>query len=240
MWAKYEQRDLREAIRLFDQAIERDPQFALAMVLCSNACFNLQQWSTVADREDLMAKCLALAQRAVQADRDDYRVSAWASYSFLQCGMAIGSVTALIERALDMNPGDSVTHWLSGWVNVFTPNPVRALADFETGLRLDPRSPWRVVFHAGQGMALLQLDRFEEAIPLLREAADHYPVVRSAMNVLQAAALGFLGNKDGARALEGVSYPLEARAEAYFDQVRDGSLKQKILEGLRLAGIGGA
>ena len=165
MWARYDEAELREAISLFDQALERDPQFALAMVLSSNACYNLQQWNVCADKPELLAKCLSLAQRAVQIDRTDYRIPAWASYSFLQCGEPVATVEGLIERALEMNPGDSVTHWLSGWNNLFTPNPKKALAAFEIGLRLDPHSPWRASFQAGQATALLQLDRFEEAVP---------------------------------------------------------------------------
>ena len=185
-----------------------------------------------------MEKCLSLAQRAVRTDRDDYRVITWASYNFLQCGQPIATVNALIGQALEMNPGDSVTHFLSGWINVFAPNPMKALAAFETGLRLDPRSPWRVVFFAGQGIALFHLDRFEEAIPLLREAAEYSPSASSVFNTMQAAAYGFLGKTAQAQALDGVCYPLSARDEVYLDQVRDGSLKPKLLEGLRLAGIG--
>ena len=55
MWAKYEEAELREAISLFDQAIALDPKFALAMVLCSNACFNLQSWAPGPDKTELMA-----------------------------------------------------------------------------------------------------------------------------------------------------------------------------------------
>jgi TolB-like protein len=238
MWAKYDEVELREAISLFDRAIALDPRFALAMVLSSNACYNLQLWSACADQQDLMAKCLMLAQRALQIDQDDYRVLAWASFSLLQCGQPIATVNGLIERALEMNPGDSVTHLRSGWVNVFTPNPTKALAAFEIGLRLDPRSPWRSVFFAGQGTALFHLGRFEEAIPLLRQAAEQLPFARTAFCTMQAAVLGFLGRANEAEALDDVRYPLTAQAEAYFDNVRDGSLKPKVLEGLRLAGIG--
>ncbi|MEY2928423.1 MAG: hypothetical protein RL367_2900, partial [Pseudomonadota bacterium] len=56
MWAKYDETELREAISLFDQAIALDPQFALAMVLSSNACLNLQQWNVCADKPELLAR----------------------------------------------------------------------------------------------------------------------------------------------------------------------------------------
>ncbi len=237
IWGKYEEAELREAIDMFDQAIALDPQFALAMALSSNACFNLQLFHPGSDQADLMAKCLSLAQRAVQIDRDDYRVLAWASYSYLQCNQPITTVELLIERALELNPGDSVTHWLSGWVSVFAPNPRKALSAFKIGLRLDPQSPWRATFQLGQAMALMQLDRFEEAIPLARFGADQYATVRASCNTLQAAAYGFLGRAGEAKALDNVSYPLQPNVDAFFDNVRDGSLKPKILEGLRLAGI---
>ena len=237
MWARYDEVELRRAIGLFDQAIERDPQFALAMVLNSNACFNLQQWNVCADQAELMTKCLSLAQRAVQIDKADYRIPAWASYSFLQCGQPVAMANGLIERALEMNPGDSVTHWLSGYNKLFMPDPEKALAAFEVGLRLDPHSPWRASFQAGQAVALIQLDRFGEAVPLLSYPAEEWPVVRSVCHTLQAAALGFLRRVPEAKALDSVSFPLQPNDEAFFDNVRDGSLKPKILEGLRLAGI---
>ena len=123
-------------------------------------------------------------------------------------------------------------------VRPFAPNPTKALAAFETGLTLDPRSPWRVVFVAGQGTALFHLGRFGVAIPLLREAAEQIPGTSSVFWNMQAVAFGFLGKATETQALEGVCYPLAAAGEGYYDQVRDGSLKPKVLEGLRLAGIG--
>lgn len=67
--------------------------------------------------------------------------------------------------------------------------------------------------------------------------ANEWAAVRSVCHTIQAAALGFLGRTSEARALDSVSYPLQPNDEAFFDNVRDGSLKPKILEGLRLAGI---
>ena len=238
MWAKYDEQELREAIDLFDQAIALDPKFAMAMVLCSNACFNLQLFYPGTDQAALLAKCLSLAQNAVQIDNDDYRVSAWASYSLLQCGEPIAKAKALIERALELNPGDSVTHWLSGWVNVFLPAPQEAIDAFEAGMRLDPRSPWRFAFSAGKGTALFLLGRFEEAIPLLQDVAEQIVAVRVPVNAMRAAAYGFLGRSNEARTIADVGFPLHETAEAYFNNVRDGSLKPKVVEGLRLAGIG--
>jgi TolB-like protein len=238
MWARYEEIELREAISLLDQAVALDPDFALAMVLCSNACFNLQAFHPIADRETILAKCLSLAQRAVDTRNDDYRIMGWASYSYLQCGVPMAKVNALIDRALALNPGDSVTHWLSGWVSVFTPKPLKALAAFENMLRLDPRSPWRFSALAGQGLALFQLDRFEEVPPLLTEALEHVPAARPLFGRLLTAAYALAGKFDEAGTIAGGAPQLEPENEAFFDLVRDGSLKPKVLEGLRLASVG--
>ena len=235
MWAKYEASELREAINLFDRAIALDPEFALAMVLCSNACFNLQAFHPIEDKQAIVAKCLAMAQRAVDANKDDYRILGWASYSLLQCGMPMANVTPLIERALQLNPGDSVTHWLSAWVSVFAPNPLKALAEFEFMLRLDPRSPWRFSASAGQGLCMFQLDRFDEAVPLLTACIQHVRGVRSMFGKVLAAAYGLAGKSAHANAE--ATAQLDAEDEAFFDLVRDGSLKPKVLEGLRRAGI---
>lgn len=146
----------------------------------------------------------------------------WASSSYLQCGLPMAKVNALMDRALALNPGDSVTHWISGWNSVFTPNPLKALDAFEHMLRLDPRSPWRFTTLAGQGLALFQLDRFEEAASLVTEALEHIPAVRPVFSRLLAAADALY---------------LDPNSEALFDLVRDGSLKPKVVEGLRLASL---
>ena len=238
MWAKYEASELREAISLFDQAIALDPEFALAMALSSNACFNLQAFHPIEDKKAIVAKCLAMAQRAVDTNKDDYRILGWASYSLLQCGMPMANVTPLIERALQLNPGDAVTHWLSGWVSVFVPNPSKALVAFEFMLRLDPRSPWRFSAAAGQGLAMFQLDRFDEAVPPLTECIQHVRGVGSLFGKILIAAYGLAGKSAHANAEATVQ--LDAEDEAFFDLVRDGSLKPKVLEGLRRAGLGTA
>jgi TolB-like protein len=235
MWARYEETELREAIALLDLAVALDPDFALAMVLCSNACFNLQAFHPIPDRQAILAKCLSLAQRAVALRNDDYRIIGWASYSYLQCGEPMAKVNPLIDRALALNPGDSMTHWLSGWVSIFTPNPQKAFDAFETALRLDPRSPWRFIMLGGKGIALFQLDRFEEAAPLMTEAQEHVPAVRPLLSKLVTAAFALSGRVDDARAFAGGAFRLEPENEAWLDLVRDGSLKPKVIEGLRLA-----
>jgi adenylate cyclase len=235
MWAKYEESELREAISLFDQAIALDPNFGLAMVLCSNACFNLQAHHPVSDRKAILAKCLSLAQRAVETRQDDYRVLGWASFSYLQCGEPMAKVNALMDRAIALNPGDSVTYYSYGFNSIFAPNPRMALDAFETLLRLDPRSPWRFVTLAGQALALFQLDRFEEVLPLLTEALEHIPASRPVFSRVLAAAYALSGKVDEARTVAGAALYLDPASEAFFDSVRDGSLKPKVAEGLRLA-----
>jgi TolB-like protein len=76
MCAAYGAHGLIEAVKLFDQAIERDPRFALAMAMCSNACFSLQERKLAADSAGMRAKCLTLAQRVIQTDMKDYWVLA--------------------------------------------------------------------------------------------------------------------------------------------------------------------
>jgi Flp pilus assembly protein TadD len=89
----------------------------------------------------------------------------------------------------------------------------------------------------GHGIALLQLDRVEQAIPYLLEAAEHLHPYRSLFKTLLAAGYGFLGKADEAPTTMGSSLRLKPQDDVFIDFVRDGSLRKRLSEGFRLAGI---
>jgi hypothetical protein len=73
--------------------------------------------------------------------------------------------------------------------------------DFETFLRLDPRSPMTPMALDGLSIALLLARRFDEAVPAMRRAADLLPSLASNFTPMIVAALAHGGRLEDARAV---------------------------------------
>lgn len=233
-WGNYEKHPLQTALGFFEQAIARDPEFGLALAHASNAHINMYIQSESDHPEVSRQKAYELAKRAERLGTNDAEVLAFAAYSLFQCGADMPFVDGLMTRALDMNPGSSVVRYNSGWMYAFACRPDAALAEFETGLRLDPRSPWWAALTLGSGWSLFHLRRFEEALPLIYKTMDLAQPQLS--RKLIAACNGHLGRYDaGRQVLQGVDQN-SPRESVWLSLYRDKSFRAVIDEGLsRLA-----
>jgi adenylate cyclase len=238
-WGNYEKLPLQTALGFFEQAIDRDPEFGLAIAHASNAHVNMYIQSESDHPEVSRQKAYELARRAERLGTNDAEVLAFAAYSLLQCGTGMQIVDALMTRALELNPGSSVVRYNSGWAYAFACRPEAALAEFEQGLRLDPRSPWWAAMTLGRGWSLFHLRRFEEALPLIYKTMDL--AQPNLARRLVASCHAHLGRSEEARlALKGVerNTPREA---VWLSLYRDSSFRAVIDEGLaRLANGGSA
>ena len=232
-----EKTPLQTALGFFEQAIDRDPEFGLALAHASNAHINMYLTSE-ADHPDVSRqKAYDLAKRAERLGTNDAEVLAFAAYSLFQCGADMAIVDALITRALEMNPGSSVVRYNSGWIYAFACRPEAALKEFEMGLRLDPRSPWRMALTLGQGWSLFHLRRFDEALPLLYKSIE--TAQPEATRKVIAACYGHMGRYEEAKSvLDGIPQDDSPRATLWLSLYRDRSLRTIIDEGLALAAVG--
>jgi hypothetical protein len=185
------------------------------------------------DPEGSRRLALELAQRAERAGGSDPEVIAFATYSQLQCGADLATVDGLIERALALNPGSSVVRYNSGWIYVFACRSEAAFAECEMGLRLDPRSPWRLALTLGQGFSLFHLRRFAEAIPLLYNGI--VDVQRALTMRMIASCYGHLGRHQEARAVPGGLAPAAPPELRWLGLFRNRSFQAILDEGLALA-----
>ncbi len=233
-FGRYQKEDLEPAIDMFNQAIALDPDFAQALAMASNAHITLFMHELIDDPEASRQAGLDLARRAVRADGDDAEVLAWAAYTHLQCGADLATVDAMLERALALNPGASVCRYCSGWTQVFACRPEAALTEFETGLRLDPYSPWRTAMVGGQGFALFSLRRFEEAVPHLVEMAEHVPTLKVMALRMVAACYAYLGRIAEGHALLITLGPVSTAEERFISLFRDSEFETLLRAGLAL------
>jgi adenylate cyclase len=229
----FDQQALQDTIALLDQALALDPTFARALALQSmmHSLPNLlgQEGESGGSRR----LALDLARRAMSEGSDDPEVLGIVSNTFLWAGEDIGVADALAERALARNPGASFVWFPSAWVKLFSGRPALAIEQFDTHLRLDPRSPNQPFVNVGKGLAELLLRHFEAAIPLLREAIQQIPE-HPFYRVGLAAACGHLGRiADAAAPLKGLT-PNQVRN--VLDQLRLPQDRELVRSGLALAG----
>jgi TolB-like protein/class 3 adenylate cyclase/tetratricopeptide (TPR) repeat protein len=222
-----------EALHLLDQAIERDPFYgpalALAAVCYERLCLDGRSKNPQADR----GKGVDLARRALQVAGDDARVLANAAVTLAWFGEDIGTMMALVDRALALNPSFARGWYLSGAIRLWAGQLDRAIEQAEVSLRLSPRARIGAVYTV-TGLALFLSRRFDEAVPKLLFAIEEHPSFPSPYRYL-AACYAQMGRLDEARdivqKLRAITPVVVPSASPY----RNPEHRELFLSGLRLA-----
>jgi adenylate cyclase len=94
----------REALRLLEQAIQRDPCYGRALALAAFCCFRLLHDGRSEDREADGLKGADLARRALEVAGNDPSILTTAAVALAYFGEDIGAMIALTDRALTLNP----------------------------------------------------------------------------------------------------------------------------------------
>jgi TolB-like protein len=173
-----------EALRLFNSAIELDPDFASAYGRAAS-CYviaKINGWFSGAANE--IAEVKRLAQRAVELGKDDAIALAAGGYAlaFIVRDLEVGA--ALIDRALVLNSNLAEAWFQGGWVKIWLGEPQPALERFARAMRLSPLDPRMVFVRGGTAFAHFHLGRYDEAASwaamALQDNPDFQPGLRAA------------------------------------------------------------
>jgi TolB-like protein/class 3 adenylate cyclase len=173
-----------EALRLFNSAIELDPDFASAYGRAAS-CYviaKINGWFSGAANE--IAEVRRLAQRAVELGKDDAIALAAGGYAlaFIVRDLEVGA--ALIDRALVLNSNLAEAWFQGGWVKIWLGEPQPALERFARAMRLSPLDPRMVFVRGGTAFAHFHLGRYDEAASwaamALQDNPDFQPGLRAA------------------------------------------------------------
>jgi adenylate cyclase len=227
--------DVREARRLFEQAVALDPKYAYAYVGLANARvvtvssgWTEQTVEALADAERMVRKALALdgnnaAAHAVLAEiylhRQQYDLA-----------------RAEQEQAIALNPNDAWSHAARGGVLVFVGEPLEAVESFEIALRLDPSM--NIVGTYPVGWAYYLVGRYEDGVRVMERQVQQFPN-DFFIHVALAASYAQLGRKDdAARAASSTlrSWPF-FHADTFVQQFQRMKDRDAILAGLLKAGL---
>jgi adenylate cyclase len=167
-------RQIPEALRLMEHAIERDPRYGPALAWAAYCCYRLLHDGRSEDRAADRLKGVDFARRALEAAGDDPGVPANAALALAYFGEDIGAVMALVDRALALNPNYARGWQISGILRAWAGQPDIAIEHVEAALRLSPRARVGTSLFA-TGVAHLISRRFDEAVPKLLLAIQQNP-----------------------------------------------------------------
>jgi adenylate cyclase len=187
-----------KALGLLEQAIGLDGHHgpALALAAACNLQFVNYGW---ADAETPRRNAIDLARRALQVAYDDPNAIASAAMVLAVFGEDIGTMTALVDHALALNPSFARGWYHSAFVRLMAGNPDRAIELAEVSLRLSPRARTGAV-HTVIGASHFLSRRFDEAIPKLLLALEETPNYPVPLRYL-AACYAHLRRLDEARSI---------------------------------------
>jgi TolB-like protein/class 3 adenylate cyclase len=173
-----------EALRLFNSAIDLDPDFASAYGRAA-FCYAFAKtngWTSVTAKE--IAEVKRLAQRAVELGKDDAIALAAAGWALAHIVRDLELGAALIDRALVLNSNSAEAWYYGGWVKIWLGEPEAAIKRFARAMRLNPVDPRLVGMRNGIAHAHFFLSRYDEAASwaamALQDNPDFQPALRQA------------------------------------------------------------
>ncbi|MFB1635255.1 winged helix-turn-helix domain-containing tetratricopeptide repeat protein [Pseudomonas sp. AP-1] len=229
-----------QALPLFYQAIERDPDFASAYGMAAWCYFwrKLNGW--MGDRTQEIAEGARLARLAVELGRDD-------AVALTRGGHALGHLAgdldggiALLDRARLLNPNLAPAWFLGGMLRVLRGETQTAIDNLNHAARLSPLDPEMFRMEVGMSLAHFFAGRFDEAVEWAEKALGNLPSLLAAVALL-AASHALSGRMDSA-------YKAMLRLREQDPGLRVSALRQWMpihrdedlalfAEGLRLAGL---
>jgi eukaryotic-like serine/threonine-protein kinase len=159
-WNKRTEGDIRRAIGYFQQAINRDPNYALAYAGLADSYLVLSLYSS-APWKDTYRQAKAAATKALEID--DNLAEAHATLASTRAGEQWDLAGALTElaRAIQLNPNYATGHqWYAEYL-ICSGDAEKAIAEIRRAQELDPLSP---VVTSTYGRILLQARRYDEAL----------------------------------------------------------------------------
>ena len=172
LWGRRGGDNLRQAIAFYEQAITRDPNYALAYAGLAEAYGILPAYTETAPQE-ANSKARAAALKALQLD--EKLAEAHTALGLLlwigDLDMA-GSISEF-QRAIALNPNYATAHhWYGNGPLLALGRFEEAIAEGKRAIELDPLSP---IINADLGQNLYNARRYDEAIAQLRKTLEIDP-----------------------------------------------------------------
>jgi tetratricopeptide (TPR) repeat protein len=159
-WNKRTGADIKTAISYFNQALDKDPGYALAYSGLADAYGVLSSFG--GDPSDLIPKSNAAAEKALELDPTLARPHADLAANKMEYSWDFSGGEAEYRKAIQLDPSDATAHqWFSEDISSVGGRAQEAIDEANRARQLDPLSP---IMGIGQAGAYASARQFDKAI----------------------------------------------------------------------------
>jgi serine/threonine protein kinase/Tfp pilus assembly protein PilF len=178
-WEKRTQESLEKSKEYFNQAIEKDPNYAQAYAGLAGYYYVLSDYAPVSAFE-LAPKARAAAQKALAIDDNLAEAHAVLAGSY-QNSWEWDSAEKEFRHALELDPNNGSTHQWYGLLLSYTVRNDEALAQFKRAVEIDPLN---LTFNTDLGTGYATARQYDLALDQLKKTIDMDPSYAGAHNNL--------------------------------------------------------
>src|SRR5438876_1078384 len=165
-WEKRSGDNIPKAIAFYEQAIARDPNYALAYAGLSDA-FILAPFYAGADRRESYSKAKEAALKALRLDPNLAEAHLALGKVLFFSEIDLAGATREYKRAIELKPNDATAHhWFGNDTLTALGRFEEAIAEGMRAIELDPLS---IVINADVGETFFYARRFDESVAQLRK-----------------------------------------------------------------------
>ncbi|PYJ20852.1 MAG: hypothetical protein DME99_09080 [Verrucomicrobia bacterium] len=171
-WNKRTGADLKKAIGYFNQATDKDPNYALAYAGLADAYVLLSAYAE-ASPKDSLPQAKAAATKALELDSTLGEAHTTLGNALVAYDLNFAEANREFRRAIELNPNYATAHQWYGETGLVPLGQFeQAIAEVKRALELDPLS---LVINADVGTVLTSARRYDEAIEQLRKTVEMDP-----------------------------------------------------------------
>ncbi len=170
-WNRRTDEDLRKSADNFQQAIDRDPNYALAWAGLADAYLMLGAWSVVQPK-DAYPRAKAAAERAIVLDESLAEPHATLGYLKTLYEWDWPGADREFKRAIELQPAYGTAHHWYAYYFITVGDAVHAIAEIERAREIDPLSQ---VINAEVGYFYLTVRDYPRALEEIRKTIDLDP-----------------------------------------------------------------
>jgi TolB-like protein/class 3 adenylate cyclase/Tfp pilus assembly protein PilF len=179
-----------EAIRLLNEALRLDPDYAYAHALLALVYGQVFRSAVGPAREEARAQGTIHGRQAILLGADDSAALANAGFALLITAQDVGTARANLDRAVMLNSNSATALTFRSLVLSMTGEAQAAINDASKALRLSPLDPGSFLPHMGIVVARLWLGEYDEAARSARQAIEknpRYPMAYAWLMVAECA-----------------------------------------------------